>query len=213
MISPRANSAAARDIANVLHPYTDLKTHLETGPLVINRGEGVRVYDESGKRLHRRRRRAVVRRARLLQRAAGGGGGDADAQAALLPRVRRQIARADDRARGDADRARAGADEPGVLRQFRLRGERFGAIKMVWYFNNARRPAAEEEDHRPRSGAITASPSAGASLTGLPANHRSFDLPLPGFIHTICPHFYHGAEPGRERGSSSPPAAPRNWRS
>ena len=27
---PRANSAAARDIANVLHPNTDLKMHLET---------------------------------------------------------------------------------------------------------------------------------------------------------------------------------------
>ena len=29
-----ANSAAARDIANVLHPYTDLKAHLEVGPMI-----------------------------------------------------------------------------------------------------------------------------------------------------------------------------------
>jgi 4-aminobutyrate---pyruvate transaminase len=35
-----------------------------------------------------------------------------------------------------------------------------------------------------------------ASLTGLAANHRSFDVPLPGFLHTITPHFYHGALPG-----------------
>ena len=35
-----------------------------------------------------------------------------------------------------------------------------------------------------------------ASLTGLPANHRSFDVPLPGFLHTMTPHFYHGALPG-----------------
>jgi 4-aminobutyrate--pyruvate transaminase len=35
-----------------------------------------------------------------------------------------------------------------------------------------------------------------ASLTGLPANHRSFDVPLPGFLHTMTPHFYHGANPG-----------------
>ena len=27
-----ANSAAARDIANVLHPYTDLQAHQEIGP-------------------------------------------------------------------------------------------------------------------------------------------------------------------------------------
>ena len=49
MTPPLANSAAARDIANVLHPYTDLKAHLETGPMIISRGEGVRVWDEAGK--------------------------------------------------------------------------------------------------------------------------------------------------------------------
>ena len=36
------NSAIARDIAYAVHPYTNLKRHLETGPLVITRGEGVR---------------------------------------------------------------------------------------------------------------------------------------------------------------------------
>jgi 4-aminobutyrate--pyruvate transaminase len=35
-----------------------------------------------------------------------------------------------------------------------------------------------------------------ASLTGLAVNHRSFDVPLPGFLHTMTPHFYHGALPG-----------------
>ncbi len=49
MTPPRANSAAARDIANALHPYTDLKAHLETGPLVVTHGKGVRVLDENGK--------------------------------------------------------------------------------------------------------------------------------------------------------------------
>ena len=44
-----ANSAAARDIANVLHPYTDLQTHQEVGPMVVTRGKGVRVWDDTGK--------------------------------------------------------------------------------------------------------------------------------------------------------------------
>jgi len=35
-----------------------------------------------------------------------------------------------------------------------------------------------------------------ASLTGLPANHRDFDLPLPGFLHTSCPHHYRFAQDG-----------------
>src|SRR4029077_20831836 len=44
-----ANSAAARDIANVLHPYTDLQTHQQVGPMVVTRGKGVRVWDDTGK--------------------------------------------------------------------------------------------------------------------------------------------------------------------
>src|SRR5271163_4754244 len=49
MTPPLANSAAARDIANVIHPYTDLKTHQEVGPVVITHGKGVRVWDDAGK--------------------------------------------------------------------------------------------------------------------------------------------------------------------
>jgi 4-aminobutyrate--pyruvate transaminase len=37
---------------------------------------------------------------------------------------------------------------------------------------------------------------ASASLTGLPNNHRSFDLPLPNILHTGSPHFYKDAQPG-----------------
>ena len=44
-----ANSAFSRDIANVLHPYTNLKKHQQNGPLIIARGEGIRVIDEQGK--------------------------------------------------------------------------------------------------------------------------------------------------------------------
>ena len=44
-----ANSPAARDIAAVIHPYTNLKLHLEEGPLMIRRGEGIHVWDDDGK--------------------------------------------------------------------------------------------------------------------------------------------------------------------
>ena len=106
MTPPLANSAAARDIANVLHPYTDLKTHQEVGPVVITRGKGVRVWDDSGKEYIESIAGLWCAalgfdNERLVQAAVG-----ADAQAALLPRLHRQIARADDRPGGDADRAR-----------------------------------------------------------------------------------------------------------
>jgi 4-aminobutyrate--pyruvate transaminase len=35
-----------------------------------------------------------------------------------------------------------------------------------------------------------------ASMTGLPANHADFDLPIPGFLHTACPHHYRFAQDG-----------------
>jgi len=45
----RGNSTASRDIANHLHPYTNLKKHESEGPLVITEGKGIHVYDENGK--------------------------------------------------------------------------------------------------------------------------------------------------------------------
>ena len=45
----RANSAEARDVAFQLHPYTNLAKHETDGPLIISRGQGVRVWDNSGK--------------------------------------------------------------------------------------------------------------------------------------------------------------------
>ena len=41
---------ARKDIANLLHPATNLAAHQDSGPLVIERGEGIYVYDRSGKR-------------------------------------------------------------------------------------------------------------------------------------------------------------------
>ena len=45
----RGNSLASRDIASLVHPYTNLKLHESEGPVVITRGKGVYVYDETGK--------------------------------------------------------------------------------------------------------------------------------------------------------------------
>ena len=69
------------------------------------------------------------------------------------------------------------------------------AIKMIWYFNNAvGRPDKKKIIGRLKGyhGITLAS----ASLTGIPHNHRAFDVPLPGFVHTMTPHHYHGANPG-----------------
>src|SRR5207247_1288172 len=46
---PVLSNLAARDIETLVHPYTNLAAFREGGPLVIERGQGVFVYDQSGK--------------------------------------------------------------------------------------------------------------------------------------------------------------------
>ena len=47
-MSPLSN-LAARDVETLLHPYINLARFRETGPLIIERGQGVYVYDTDGK--------------------------------------------------------------------------------------------------------------------------------------------------------------------
>src|ERR1700751_2679681 len=44
------NSASRGDRDFILHPMTELNRHLEEGPLVIERGDGVFVEDDDGRR-------------------------------------------------------------------------------------------------------------------------------------------------------------------
>ncbi len=195
MTPPRANSAAARDIANALHPYTDLKAHLETGPLVITRGKGVRVWDETGKEyiesiaglwcasLGFDNERLVEAAARQMRKLPFYHSFTAKSHEPLIDLSEMLIER---------------APVPMSKVFFANSGSEANdsAIKMIRYFNNALgRTAKKKMIGRVRGyHGITL---AAASLTGLAANHRSFDVPLPGFVHTITPHFYHGAAPGQ----------------
>ena len=43
------DSLETRDIEHCIHPYTNLKLHLEKGPLILTRGKGIYVYDQQGK--------------------------------------------------------------------------------------------------------------------------------------------------------------------
>ena len=189
-----ANSAAARDIANVIHPYTDLKTHLEVGPMVISRGKGVRVFDENGKDYIE----SVAGlwcaslgfdNERLVQAAA--------AQMRKLPFYHAFTAKSHEPMIDLAEMLIARAPLPMSKVFFANSGSEANdsAIKMVWYFNNALgRPAKKKIIGRLKGyHGITL---AAASITGLPANHRAFDVPLAGFVHTMTPHYYHGALEG-----------------
>jgi hypothetical protein len=47
--NPTLSNMQARDMASLLHPFTNLVTLRQTGPLVLERGKGVFVYDSNGK--------------------------------------------------------------------------------------------------------------------------------------------------------------------
>ena len=48
-MAPLSN-LAVRDIETVIHPYTNLQRHREMGPLVLEEGRGIYVFDSDGKR-------------------------------------------------------------------------------------------------------------------------------------------------------------------
>jgi 4-aminobutyrate--pyruvate transaminase len=69
------------------------------------------------------------------------------------------------------------------------------AIKLAWYVNNALgRPQKKKIISRQR--AYHGVTIATASLTGLAFAHEDFDLPIARILHTDCPHYYRGAQPG-----------------
>ncbi len=185
---------AVRDIETLVHPYTNLATHREVGPLVLERGKGVFVYDVAGKDY-------IEGMAGLWCTSLGYSNQElaevAYEQLKKLPFTHIFSGRSHDPAIELAEKLKEIAPVP-ISKVF------YGAsgsdandtqIKLVWYMNNALgRPQKKKIISRLKAyhGVTVAS----ASLTGLPANHTDFDLPIPNILHTSCPHHYRFAQPG-----------------
>jgi 4-aminobutyrate--pyruvate transaminase len=187
-MSARLNSAQARDIAYYLHPYTNLAAHEKEGPLVITRGEGIYVYDDAGNRYieglgglfcaslgfsEQRLVDAAVRQLRTLPFYHVFGGKSNEPGIEL------------------AERLIGLAPVPMSKVFFANSGSEANdsAVKLVWYYHNAiGKPEKKKIISRIR--AYHGVTVAAASLTGLPNNHRDFDLPISGILHTDCPGYY-----------------------
>jgi 4-aminobutyrate--pyruvate transaminase len=190
----RPNSTAARDVASVFHPYTDQRAHAETGPVVISRGHGVRVLDDNGK--------SYIDVVAGLWCASLGFSNErlvraAEAQMRALPFYHAFASKSHQPMIELAEMLLERAPVPMSRVFFANSGSEANdsAIKMIWYYNNAR-GLHQKKKLIGRIKGYHGVTVAAASLTGLPYNHKSFDLPLPGFLHTMTPHFYHGALPG-----------------
>jgi 4-aminobutyrate--pyruvate transaminase len=188
------NSLAARDIRGVLHPYTNLRAHEQAGPLVITRGEGVRVFDENG--------RDYIEGMAGLWCCALGFSESRLAEAAArqmrrLPFYHLFGGKSHPPAIELAERLLTLAPAPFARVFFANSGSEAvdTAVKLCWYANNARgRPEKKKIIARRRSyHGVTI---AAASLTNLPVNQTGFDLPLAPMLQAGCPHFYREGRDG-----------------
>ena len=188
------NSAAARDVAYLVHPYTNLEAHETRGPTIIERGEGIYVIDEDGKRY-------IEGLAGLWCASLG------FSEKRLVEAARRQL---------DvmpfthtfAHRSSLPVIElgeklikiaPAPLAKVFLANSGSEAIdtaiKFAWYYNNALgRPEKKKIIARRR--AYHGVTIAGGSLTALPYAQDGFDLPLDHARFTETPCYYRYGQPG-----------------
>ncbi|MGC2857757.1 aspartate aminotransferase family protein [Novispirillum sp. DQ9] len=193
-----SNALRDADIRTVLHPYTNHAAHEEKGPLIAVRGEGVRIFDDSGKE--------YIEGMAGLWCASLGFSEPRLKDAAMrqfdaLPYYHQFTHKSHAPGIELAERLIAMAPGPDGGPMSKVFFANSGSeandtvVKIVRYLNNALgRPDKKKIIGRQRGyhGITVAS----GSLTGLPLNHRNFDLPIAGILHAACPHHYRNARPG-----------------
>jgi 4-aminobutyrate---pyruvate transaminase len=193
-MNQRGNSAASRDIAYQLHAYTNARKHETEGPLILTRGQGVHVWDESGKEY-------IEGMAGLWCTALGYGEERlveaAARQMRQLPFTHVFAQKSHEPAIDLAERLVKLAPVPMSKAFFNNSGSEANdtAVKIVWYYQNARglhRKKKIISRLRGYHGVTVAT----ASLTGLPPNHIAFDLPIANIRHADCPHHWRFGKPG-----------------
>lgn len=179
---------SALDIGAHLHSYTNLAAHEDVGPLMITRGDGIHVIDDQGRR--------YIEGMSALWCSSLGFSHPRLVQAGIealqtLPYYHTFNHRSNPAIAQLADRLLQLAPSPMAKVFFANSGSEANdsAIKIIWYYHNAiGKPLKKKILSRQRGyhGVTVAS----ASLTGLPANHQDFDLPIANIGHVECPHHY-----------------------
>ncbi|MGZ5850634.1 MAG: aminotransferase class III-fold pyridoxal phosphate-dependent enzyme, partial [Methyloceanibacter sp.] len=134
---PPLDPAQQRDVASLVHPYTEIAGFRDTGPTIITRGEGIRVFDNQG-------RSYIEGMAGLWCTALGYG------NAELIEAAREQLerlsfahlfgAKSHDPAIQLAEKLKAIAPAPTSKVLFTASGSEANdtQVKLAWYYNNAR---------------------------------------------------------------------------
>ncbi|MFK5997779.1 MAG: aspartate aminotransferase family protein [Rhodobacterales bacterium] len=193
-MTAQKNSPEARDIAHHFHGYTNAATHPRVGPKIIESGDGIYVTDSDGTQY-------IEAMAGLWSTALG------FSEQRLIDAATKQMQQLPyyhnfgHRSHGPvidlAEKLISIAPVPMSKVFFTNSGSEANdtVMKMLWYRSNALgEPRRKKFISRIRGyhGVTIAS----GSLTGLPANHKSFDLPIEGVLHTTCPHFWREGQAG-----------------
>ena len=186
---PMPNSAAARDIAYHVHPQTSLRRHQESGPVIIDRGEGATVYDDTGKRY-------IETVAGLWCASLGFSASERIAQVAYdqlrrLGYYHTYRHRAHEPSIDLAEKLIQIAPVPMSKVLFQCSGSEANdtAIKLAWYYQASMGRPLKNKIIGRRNG-YHGNTVAAVSVSGKPDMHADFNLPLPMMRHTEFPHYY-----------------------
>ena len=188
MIKSLQNSLATKDVHALFHPSTNLYTHTEQETLVLDRGEGIYVYDIDGNRY-------IEGLSGLWCNALGFGNEELIEAASVQMR---KLSYGTLFASKSHEPAILLAEKLLELSPFDEGKVFFGSsgsdandtqIKIFTYLNNAT-GKKNKKNFLARKKAYHGITVASASMTGLPTQHQLFDLPLKGFYHTECPHYF-----------------------
>jgi 4-aminobutyrate--pyruvate transaminase len=190
----RPNSIEARDQRSVIHGLTNLKTHLECGPLIMDCGRGVWVKDAHGNEY-------IEGMSGLWCLSLGFG------QKRLIAAATKQMETlayyhlTNHRSHGPvielAEKLLSISPVPMSHVWFANSGSEANdcAARIAWYYWNAvGQPDRRKfiSHHRAYHGNTIAT----ASLSGVPYAHERFNLPLGGFLHVACPDYFTGGRDG-----------------
>ncbi len=181
-------NAQVRDVENLLHPTTNLAQHREEGPLFIERGEGIYVYDTDGKRY-------IEGLAGLWCVGLGWGNAEmvetARSQMERLSYAHLFGGRSFEEAVELAETIKDLLPTPMARVFFACSGGEANdtLVKIAWYTANARGESARKKILARRGGYHGLTVMAG-SVTGIPRFHTDFDLPFANFVHLTAPHYW-----------------------
>lgn len=188
---PAPNSWEGRAMDYVMAGFTDLPTMKERGPIILTHGKGSRVYDVAGREYldansglwnvvcgfdHEGLTEAMVEQTRRFPAYHAFFGRMSDTSVALSEK----LVEVSPFETGRVFFTNSGSEANDTM------------VKMLWMMNHVE-GAPDRRKIITRINSYHGVTAVSASMTGKPYN-SFFGLPLPGFLHADCPHYWRFGE-------------------